>query len=70
MKDSTEMIGFEKEIKGAVDEYGRKLYAKRLQQVADETPRVGSDGRRLTEGRTQAVGITTPYGKVAVRAFC
>ena len=60
----------EKEIKETIDEYGRNIYRISLQKVADETPRTGSDGKRLTEGRMQESQITTPYGKVALKLFC
>lgn len=65
-----DMMAFEADIKGLVDEHGRRLYLERLQKLADETPRVGTDGRPLTAGRLQDARVETPYGAVTVRVFC
>ena len=70
MKTAADMMKLEERIRAKTSEYGLKLYAESLQRVADETPRVGSDGRRLTQGRMQDVQVRTPYGAVPVRVFC
>ena len=53
-------MGLEEKIRERTSEYGLKLYSECLQKVADETPRVGSDGRVLTQGRTQNALVGTP----------
>ena len=50
MKTAADMMKFEERIREKTCEYGLKLYAECLQRVADETPRVGSDGRRPVPG--------------------
>ena len=70
MKAAADMMKLEERIRAKTCEYGLKLYAESLQRVADETPRVGSDGRRLTQGRMQDAQVRTPYGTVPVRVFC
>ena len=70
MKTAADMMKLEERIRAKTCEYGLELYAESLQRVADETPRVGSDGRRLTQGRMQDAQVRTPYGTVPVRVFC
>ena len=70
MNTAKDLMELEKEIKETIDEYGRDIYRINLQKIADETPRTGSDGKRLTEGRMQESQITTPYGKVVLNLFC
>ena len=70
MKNAADMMKFEEMVREKTCEYGLKLYAESLQKVADGTPRVGSDGRRLTQGRMQEALVRTPYGIVPVRVFC
>jgi len=70
MRTAADMVRFEEKLREMVNAYGMKLYEENLQKVADKVPRTGSDGKRLTEGRTQDTRIRTPYGTVSVRAFC
>lgn len=68
--NAKDLITIELSLKERIDEYGRALYAERLQRLADETPRIGSDGTMLSEGRTQTAMFLTPYGKVELNVFC
>lgn len=68
--DALDVVRIEESIKKEVDAFGRKLYAKRLQAVADATPRVGTDGRPLGAGRVQKADVLTPYGTVRLDVFC
>lgn len=68
--DALDVIMIEESIKAEVDAYGRELYARRLQKVADATPRVGTDGRPLGAGRVQKATVLTPHGPVVLDVFC
>ena len=70
MRTAADMIRFEEKIKEKVDEYGLRLYEENLQRIAGETPPVGTDGRRLRQGRMQDACVRTPYGTARIKVFC